>query len=172
MHSCIWIQWPGNPIRDFERKAGMAVHLGGRPKMPRTKGTSCAFYEPARDFVEMPVSNIARRSTGLIRRIRSLTTLKFDDQLSSSGSSYKLAFCLRSAPRGTDLSGGSKFATQQGCALVQGRDHLSSARPHFPRQQRRWNRRFSRAGTEARLPAGTGDQRDLADAIFSFAAAG
>ena len=28
---------------------------------------------------------------------------------------------------------------KQRCALVQGRDHLSSARPHIPRQQWRWN---------------------------------
>ena len=52
-------------------------------------------------------------------------------------------------------------------ALVQGRDHLRAARQDVSRQQRRWDRRFSRADREARLSPGAGRHRDLAAALLS-----
>ncbi len=55
----------------------------------------------------------------------------------------------------------------QRSALVQGRDHLSGARPRVLRQQQRRRRRLPRTDREARLPAGARHHMPLAAALLS-----
>src|ERR1700676_1675353 len=73
--------------------------------------------------------------------------------------------------RFTTASGELRLALAGRESLVQRRGHLSATCADLLRQQCGWNRRFSRPDQQARLPARTRDQHDLAFAFLSVASA-